>query len=264
MNALPAWLGSPLPALEFLTTLRFHRVPVRSPGALAGALWAFPLVGALIGIALFGIERGARELAPDVAVAAIVLIAWVVLTGGLHLDGLADSCDGLFGGRDSEHRLEIMRDSRVGSWAIIGIGVVLIAKFSFLLALPMEGRFAALLLAPIVARGLIVPLMAVTPYARPEGLGAALHGTAARVGGLFTIAVALSAAGVVFHAEGLLLVVWAAAIVGTLALYARAKLGGLTGDVDGALIELMEIATLLAIAVALQQGWLSPNLWDGG
>ncbi len=264
MRLLGSWLGSPLPALEFLTTLRLHRVPIRSADALARALWAFPLVGAVVGIALFGVERGTRELAPDAAVAALVLLAWIVLTGGLHLDGLADTADGLFGGRDRDGRLAIMRDSRAGSWAIIAVSAALITKFALVLALPIDGRFSALLLAPLLARAVVVPLMAAMPYARPEGFAKTLHASAAWAPALVALALGLAAAGILFDAEGLLIVVWTAMLGAGLACYARVRLGGLTGDVDGALIEILELATLLAAVVALGQGWLDPWLWDGG
>ncbi len=263
LRSLQHGIGSPLPALEFLTTLRWHAVPVRTSGEVAASLWAFPLAGLLIGLALFGLERGGREIAPEAAVAGVLALAWVLLTGGLHLDGLADTCDGLFGGRDREQRLAIMRDTSTGSWGTIGLVVVLLLKFALLVSLLEGGRFAALLLAPIVARGVIVGLMGAWPYARPEGFGRALHAAAWGAPTVVAIALTLLAAGLLWSGEGLLVVVFVGAVGGLLAWYARSRLGGLTGDVDGALIELLEVATLLAIVVGLEQDWLNPLLWDG-
>jgi adenosylcobinamide-GDP ribazoletransferase len=257
-------IGSPLPALEFLTTLRFHSVPVRSTTELAASLWAFPIVGLLIGLALFGVERGGRELAPDLAVAAVVVALWVGLTGGLHLDGLADTADGLFGGRDREQRLSIMHDVQSGTWAVIALLVVLLLKFALIVSLPEEGRFAALLLAPVAARGLAVGAMGLTPYARPEGYGKELHAAARGAAALVAALLVLAAAGVLFDVEGLVVVAWAVAVAATIATYARRQLGGLTGDLDGALIELLEVSVLLAVVVGLEQNWLQPLLWDGG
>ncbi len=256
-------VGSPLPAIEFLTTLRWHSVPMRTSGEVTASLWAFPLAGLLIGLGLFGLERGGREIAPDAVVAGMLVLSWVLLTGGLHLDGLADTCDGLFGGRDREQRLAIMRDTTTGSWGTIALVLVLLMKFALLVSLPEGGRFAALLLAPIVARGVIVGLMKTWPYARREGFGRALHDT---VGGTVPVVAAvltLLAAGLLLSGEGLLVVVFATTVGVSLAWYARTRLGGLTGDVYGALIELVEAATLLAIVVGLEQNWLSPLLWDG-
>ena len=256
-------LGSPLPALEFLTTVRWRAVPVRTSGEVAASLWAFPLAGLLIGLALFGLERGGREIAPDVAVAGGLVLAWVLLTGGLHLDGLADTCDGLFGGHDREQRLSIMRDTATGVWGTIGIVVVLLLKFALLVSLVDGGRFSELVLAPLVGRGVIVGLMGAWPYARDEGFGKALHLAAWGAPAVVAGALTLLAAGLLWSGEGLLIVVWAGAVGGVLASYARRRLGGLTGDVDGALIEVLEVATLLAIVVGLEQDWLDPLLWDG-
>lgn len=256
-------IGSPLPAIEFLTTLRWHSVPVRTSGEVAASLWAFPLAGLLIGLALFGLERGGREIAPEAAVAGVLVLGWVLLTGGLHLDGLADTCDGLFGGRDREQRLSIMRDTSTGSWGTIGLVVILLLKFALLVSLLEAGRFAALLLAPIVARGVIVGLMGTWPYARREGFGRALHDAALGAPTVVAAALTLLAAGLLWSGEGLLVVVFAGVVGAALAWYARTRLGGLTGDVDGALIELLEVATLLATVVGLEQDWLDPLLWDG-
>ncbi len=258
------WFGSPLPALEFLTTLRFHQVPVRGADEVARSLWAVPLVGALIGLALFGIERGGRELAPEAAVAPFVVLGWIALTGGLHLDGVADSADGLFGGRDRAQRLSIMHDVQLGSWGAIAVVMVLLTKVGLVIALAEEGRFAALLLAPVVARGLVVGAMAATPYARESGYGKALHASARGAAAVVAVGIALAGTGILLDAEGLLVAAWGVAVVAGLAAYARRQVGGLTGDIDGALIEVLEVATLLAIVVGLEQDWLEPLLWNGG
>ncbi len=272
MRGGPSWLGSPVPALEFLTTLRVRRVsewvPERSAEAIARSRWAFPLVGLLIGLGLFGIERGGRELAPPEAVAAVVVLGWVVLSGGLHLDGLADASDGLFGGRDRASRLAIMRDVQVGSWGVIALGMVLIAKFAMVASLAEEGRFAALGLAPVVGRGVVVGVMTATPYARASGLGQAMHrpaslGLSALGPALVALAVSVAVAGIVLDVEGLVVVVWAVVVAAGASAYAWRKLGGLTGDVDGAVVELVEVAVLLAVVVGFEQGWLSALLWEG-
>lgn len=273
LSPFRSWLGSPLPALEFLTTVRLHRVPERSAEAIARSRWAFPLVGLLIGLGLFGIERGGRELAPPEAVAAVVVLAWVALSGGLHLDGLADACDGLFGGRDRVSRLAIMQDVHVGSWGVIALVTVLIAKFAMVASLAEEGRFAALVLAPVVGRGVVVGVMAATPYARASGLGRAMHRPAslgpssfglASIGpALVALSVSLAVAGIVLDVEGLVVVVWASVVAAGASAYAWSKLGGLTGDVDGAVVELVEVAVLVAVVVGLEQGWLSALLWEG-
>ncbi len=256
--------GSPLPAVEFLTTLRWHAVPDRAADAVARSLWAFPLVGLGVGLALFGVERGARELFPAPAEAFLVVLAWVALTGGLHLDGLADAADGLFGGRDRADRLRIMHDVRTGTWGTLALVILLLGKFAALAALPMEGRFAALVLAPVAARGGIVAAMAALPYARPEGFGRSLHAAARGAPAVIGLLTPLLAGGVLLGPEG---VGVAAAVLGAGAItlaYVRARIGGLTGDLDGALMECTELAALLIAAAAVAQGWAAPLLWDGG
>ena len=260
----PARLGSPLPAIGFLTVVPYASTPADDSHSLARALWAFPFVGLLIGLALFGLDRGARELLPEAAVAALVVLTWTVLTGGLHLDGLADSCDGLFGGRNREDRLRILRDVHHGTWAIVAVVLALLLKFAFLAALAQDVRFGALLLAPLAARGLVVGAMGLWPYARPQGFSGSLHVAARGWPALLGALLALAAGAVAFGPGGPLLV-GAAATAGALtAAYATLRLGGLTGDVDGALIEVVEVTTLLAVVVATHNDWLDPWLWDGG
>ena len=259
----PPWLGSPVPAVEFLTTLRWHLAPVRPAEEVGRALWAFALVGALLGLALFGLERGLREIAPEPALAVLLVIAWIALTGGLHVDGLADAADGLFGGRDREDRLQIMRDTQTGTWGAVAVVLVLLAKFGFLLSLPVDGRFAALLFAPAAARGLVVVAMGSVPYARAAGYGRGLHALARGGPAAASVLLVAGAAVVAFGPEGLLVLVAVGGAVAAGTLYARARLGGLTGDVDGALIEIGELAALLGAAVALDQGWIESFVWSG-
>jgi len=142
--------------------------------------------------------------------------------------------------------------------------MVLLTKVGLVIALAEEGRFAALLLAPVVARGLVVGAMAATPYARESGYGKTLHASARGAAAVVAVGIALAGAGVLLEAEGLLVVAWGVAVVAALAAYARRQVGGLTGDIDGALIEVLEVATLLAIVVGLEQDWLQPLLWNGG
>ena len=260
----PSWLGSPVPAVEFLTVLRWRRAPLHTSDAVARALWAFPVVGLVIGLAIFGVERAGREFLPAPGVAVVVLIAWVVVTGGLHLDGLADAADGLFGGRTREQRLTIMHDVRTGTWGTITVSLALLSKFAFVLALPEGGRFGALLLAPVVGRGLVVGAMAAAPYARPDGFGRDLHRTARWAPALLAGAAVLGTAVFAFGPGAIIAALAAAVVTAAVVLYAQRRLGGLTGDVDGALIEVTEIATLLAISAALERDWLSAYVWDGG
>jgi adenosylcobinamide-GDP ribazoletransferase len=188
--------------------------------------------------------------------AALLLAAWVLLTGGLHLDGLADSADAWVGGHgDRERTLDIMKDPRSGPAAVSALVLVLLLKFAALAALLQGGAGAVLLLAPLLGRTALLGMLLTTPYVRAGGLGAAIAGHLPRRAGL---AVLLAAAlGACFVADG-----WKAllAVLGVGWLLRRAflaRLGGVTGDTLGATVELAEAAALLALAVKTSSWTLS-------
>ena len=144
------FLLPPLAALQFLTI-----VPpiVRRPftaDEMGRAVGFFPLVGALLGGALAALDWGLIQVLPQEVAAALILAAWVYATGALHLDGFLDACDGLFGGHTPEARLHIMRDERIGAFAMAGGGLLLIVKYAVLAHSP--DRLILLLLAPTLAR----------------------------------------------------------------------------------------------------------------
>src|SRR5260370_31477085 len=135
----------------------------------------FPLVGLLLALLLWLLVLLFGHLIPQLALAALLVVALVILTGGLHLDGLMDTCDGLFGGRTRERKLEIMRDSRVGSFGVLGAACVLLLKFALLASIPVQWLPLALLLILPSARWSMALALRVFPPARPTGLGSAYH-----------------------------------------------------------------------------------------
>jgi len=202
----------------------------------------YPLVGALIG----GILVAAAALLPASAVsAALVLAIWVLLTGALHLDGLADSADAWLGGfGDREKTLAIMKDSAVGVGGVVALVLILLLKYSALQTVLEEKEFLALLLTPALARALCLALLMTTPYVRENGLGSGLaerlhHGLAWSV-----IAVA---AALYFIAAGF----WPAAALGVAAILLRwlmiRRIGGITGDTLGGFIEVIEALALTGL-----------------
>jgi adenosylcobinamide-GDP ribazoletransferase len=248
-------------ALGFLTA-----IPVRAdsagPDDLGRAAAWFPAVGWLIGALLAGAGAALNLLFPSLLAAALVVALWAALTGGLHLDGLADCCDGLFASAAPERRLEIMRDSRLGAFGGIGLGLFLIVKVASVAALlsaspiaqnllritnyGLRGPLVALLLGPCLARWLIL-WVARQPSARPGGLGASFAagltpGSLVVAGLLPAVLIVLGGWRAVAATVAAGLVVWGAAAL------ARARLGGVTGDVLGLSVELAELAVLLAYA----------------
>lgn len=253
----------PVAALEFLTVLRLRRYRELPVATLARAQAFYPAVGLLIGGLLALVDWGAGAVLPGAARAAVVVAAWAVITGGLHLDGLADSADGLLGGHDPARRLEIMRDPRLGSFGVIALALALLLKWSAVSSLASPYRVAALLATPMLARFAIVVIVAAFPYARGQGLGAGFH-TAARRFAVWPAAVFTGIVAVLLLGwGGVALTAVAALCALTVGRWARARIGGVTGDLYGAACELTEVAVLLVVLIAQTWEWLAPWLAPG-
>lgn len=208
------------------------------------AAWAWPLAGLLVGVlAAFGGAFGLwLGLVPGV-VAALVLGVEAAATGGLHEDGLADCADGFWGGRDKARRLEIMKDSRVGSYGVLALGIVLLARWAALTALLGAGQWGAIVAAAAMSRAPMALLMAALPNARGSGL-AASHGAPSPVVAAQAVAVALLLGWLCAGAAVLPMALAMAVAAGLVALVARAKIGGQTGDVLGAAQQMALVAGL--------------------
>jgi adenosylcobinamide-GDP ribazoletransferase len=243
-----AFLSGPRAALSFLTVL-----PVgghdAAPSVSLGRAW-FPAVGLLLG----GIAGGALWLvslaaSPLVgAVAALAVLAF--LTGALHLDGLADAADGLLGGATPERRLEIMRDSRLGSFGAVAVVLVLLGDWAALAGMPPLRALIALLAGAAMARLAVVCVLVGLPYVRPQGLGVAAQG--ARPLGDLAVAGLTAALPIAFDwRHGILAAALVALATLGVAALARARVGGATGDVYGAVVEVGQLAALIGFAVRL-------------
>ncbi|MGR3321191.1 MAG: adenosylcobinamide-GDP ribazoletransferase [Pseudooceanicola sp.] len=227
------------------------RVPV--PGATparADGVWAYPLAGAAFGGLAALVAGLALALGLPPALAAFVtLAALVAMTGALHEDGLADVADGFWGGWTRERRLEIMRDSRIGSYGVAALVLSLGARWQVLaLILAAEHGWAALIVAGALSRAAMPALMTVLPPARPDGLSRSVGRPRAAMTGLgAAIAACLALLLLPFQTAlaAMLLVFLAALATGALA---REKIGGQTGDTLGATQQLAEIAVLFVLA----------------
>lgn len=243
-------LGQIHHAAVFLTRLPLPRL--RDSGRkLADCMWAFPLVGAGLGLAAGGCFAGLAALLPPLAAALVALALLVLATGGLHEDGLADLADGFGGGRDREHRLEIMRDSRTGSYGALAVVFSVALRAAALAALPPVAAIGVLAAAGAASRAAMPLAMLMGDPARRDGLGAGaglpdLGHVAA--GGTIAILVALAALPPEAAAAGIGLCVAAALLVMAMA---RSKIGGFTGDVLGAVQQFSETGVLLAAAAVL-------------
>lgn len=253
-----------LVALGFLT-----RVPVgrRGRADLGAGAWAFPLVGALVGLVVGAVGVGGSLVLPVLVAAALAVAAEVLLTGALHLDGLADCADGC-GGRDRAARLRIMKDHAVGVYGTTAVVLDLLTKTALVHALvsmlPGWAALTTLVVAYALSRTVLLPLARWLPSARPEGTGSYLvrgltHRGVAAAGalalGLVTLTT-LALAGVLPEAAGapvpaaawlgpLVAALGGLAGAATVAVWARRTLGGVTGDVLGAATETALLLALL-------------------
>ncbi len=256
---LPTPTANASPLSAFLAALQFLSVApplVRRPftaAEMGASVGFYPLVGVLLGVVLLLADGLLAPFLPLPLRSALLLALWVTLTGALHLDGFLDTCDGLFGGYTPESRLEIMRDERVGAYALAGGVLLLLVKFSALNALPE--RLGPLLLAPALGRWAMALAVVAYPYARPQGLGYDIkqHATwrQAALATLITAALTLTLAWHSAHWSLWLTLLVAALVMWLAARFALQRLPGLTGDLYGALNEVVE-AVVLVTLVTLQ------------
>ena len=252
-------------ALGFLTILP---VSPRDPAGLAHARAYFPLAGLVLGALLAGLDLllSGRLFLPDgsfialapnhLLVSALLLVSLVVLTRGLHLDGFMDSCDALFGGYTRARRLEILRDPHVGAFAVAGVVCLLIIKCAAIAGLVHPLRLQVLILFPCLSRWAMLLVMELYPYARTEGLGVAFLAGRGRLQLIFGFTCALLASLLLAGLMGLILLLAASLLGWIIGAWASGRLGGLTGDVYGAVNEIVETA-VLALACFLPAGFFA-------
>ncbi len=209
----------------------------------------FPVVGALIGAVLGGLGLVLDRVLPAGPVAALVIAAGALVTGGLHLDGVMDTADGVGGGTSPAQRLAIMHDSRVGAFGVVAGVMILLAQFACLSDLTGQARLTALVVAGTASRWTMLMALALFPAARTTGAGATFHAAVTRgmalLGTLLAGALALLAGPI-----GLLAMAACLAIAAGVGRALTLRLGGLTGDTYGAIAIVIETAVLF-IAVAL-------------
>ncbi|QUJ75158.1 adenosylcobinamide-GDP ribazoletransferase [Sulfitobacter albidus] len=229
-------------AAVLLTRLPLPRLPAEAFADGARAVWAYPLVGVLVG----GVGAGVGELTLSLGAgisAVATLAAMIVLTGAMHEDGLADLCDGFWGATAPARRLEIMRDSQIGTYGVLGLGLVTALRG---LAIAALGGGLAVVAAAALSRGAMPALMATLPHARADGLAHSVGRPSRRTA---TVAFAIGGAVAIPCAgwTGMVALVVVAGVTLGLGALARHKIGGQTGDVLGAAQQLGEAAALLSL-----------------
>ncbi|MFN3476242.1 MAG: adenosylcobinamide-GDP ribazoletransferase [Candidatus Methylomirabilales bacterium] len=233
-------------AISFLTIL-----PLRGkvdPQALGRSIAYFPAVGLLLGLILVGLDRLFIKLLPRVAVDALLLIALVVLTGALHLDGFIDSCDALFSAESPEARLDRLKDPRVGAFGAVGAFCLLLLKYAALSSLAPSVKLWALLIALALGRFGIVYAIFFYPYREGPGMGRAFKEHSGAFEFLMAAATTFIVSFIAFKRVGLFVMVVGWLVAEALARFALKKLPGLTGDIYGAIDEAVEAFVLLLLA----------------
>jgi adenosylcobinamide-GDP ribazoletransferase len=233
-----------LAALQFLTISPPLIRRMFTPREMGRAVGFFPLVGLLVGGLLVGLGDLFLMVWPAPISAALLLLAWVLATGALHLDGFLDTCDGLLGGDTPEKRLHIMKDERVGAFAVLAGTLLLLLKYLTLWS--VQDRLEACLLAAVLGRWAIVLAIVFFPYARPEGLGRSMKDNSGWWQVVLATLIALPASWLAGGERGLLAMALVGGATWLAACFTLRRIPGLTGDIYGAICEMMEVLVLLA------------------
>ncbi len=238
-------------ALVLLTRLPVPRLPEHVFARQAESVWAFPLVGLVVGFLACAVGWVSETSnLPTIVSAVLIVSILVIATGAMHEDGLADSADGFWGGFTPERRLEIMKDSQIGTYGVLTLILSQSLRVALIATVLSAGGFAGVLAACIGSRAVMPVLMAGLPNARSSGLSHSVGapGTGAVMLG---VSVALALSLLLVGAVALVPILACAISAAAVAALATNKIGGQTGDVLGAAQQLSEIAFLLALAVIL-------------
>ncbi|MGN8122585.1 adenosylcobinamide-GDP ribazoletransferase [Pseudomonas sp. 22082] len=241
---LPLWI-----ALQFLSSLPIRLPGMPAPEQLGRSLLFYPLVGLLFGVILWALNI-ALVGTPLLLHAALLLAVWVLLSGALHLDGLADSADAWLGGfGDRERTLTIMKDPRSGPIAVVTLVLVLLLKFAALLALIEQQQGTALIMVPLIGRAALLGLFLTTTYVRAGGLGQALADHLPRKAGWQVLVGSAAACVAIAGFDAVVALLLAVVVFIWLRHLMVRRLGGTTGDTAGALLELLEMSVLVGLAL---------------
>jgi len=257
--------------LSFLTALRFLTI-FRIPGGRTeiaedmgrSTVW-FPVVGLIIGAILAFVNWVFSLFLPEAVTSSLTIVLLVIITGAMHLDGFADTCDGLAGNKPAEERWKVMHDSRTGAFGVTGLILLLLVKFAVLNSIPQANIAPVLVLMPVISRWTMVYAISMYPYARKEGLGKAFKDGVTRIRLVFATVITLGLSILLaWWADldyyyivgfGIMVVIWIVIVV--VSEYLRRKFAGLTGDTYGTINELAETGILLIAGIACFNGWLS-------
>lgn len=235
-------------ALGFLTPLPLGPKEIQ-PDELAHSMRLYPLVGLIIGLILLLIKTSAYTVGlSDMVTAVLLVLALTAISGGIHLDGLSDMCDGFYGGRTREDILKIMRDPHIGVMGVTAIVFVLILKIAIIASM-VHDPFAIrlIIITPVLSRWAMVLATAMGPYAdnNYQGTAKAFTSNISRMDWQIATIIAVALAAILFYSGGVLICVIVPIVVIILVLSTRKVIGGVTGDILGAINEIIEVVVLL-------------------
>lgn len=237
-------------AMTILTALPLNRHTAASDEDLARSTIFFPVVGFMIGFLLMTVTQWLSPILSPGPLSAVLLVVSILLTGGLHLDGLADLCDGLAAGGGRERILSVMKDSRIGAFGVMGLVIVLLLKYSLFLEVIHQGWFRSFLIVGVLSRWAMVLAAFSGRYAREEGTARPFIGQIRRSWFIGSTGITVGFAWIIFKGPGLLALLPVFLFVFLFLHYLKLKIGGLTGDALGALNEITEVLVLLLITIA--------------
>ncbi len=238
-----------LHAMRFLTVIPIPFAKETDERIFTSSMMFFPLVGFFIGVVCAFLSYLLSLFFSPFMTSALVVALWVVLTGALHLDGFADTVDGIGGGRDREERLAIMKDSRIGTFGAVSLFLVLILKVAFLSELTESYPIFSVILAAATGRWVISGAIMYFPSARPDGMGALFKKNCGKREFIVSSSIMGAVSLFCLAVGGPVVVLLTAAAAYGAAAFLSKRLGGLTGDSYGALCEFSEAVALFLCVI---------------
>lgn len=241
--------------IGFLTRIPVRHAPDVHMGRVASL---FPVVGALIGAIVAGVFVGTSEVLPVAPAAALALVVGVLVTGAFHLDGLADSADALVGGTTVERRMEILKDSRHGTYGVAAIVGQMLVQYALVSTQPVRHGVVMLIIAHSAGRALAVSVMKSRPPAH-EGLGAVYVRDVSRFDQAVAIVLGIALTVALLGPGGAVVFVAGLLLVGVFARRCARRIGGLVGDILGATEQVAETAMMIGVVLVtdrVQMWWM--------
>ncbi|MFH1904299.1 MAG: adenosylcobinamide-GDP ribazoletransferase [bacterium] len=235
-------------AINFLTILPFEKFSKNiKEEKIKDSVLFFPVVGILLGLLLSTVHLILRNMFSPLVLGAFIVTILAILTGGLHLDGFIDSVDGLFGGKNKDDILRIMKDHNVGAFGVIGVVCLLMLKFALIGSLSKDIFLKAVFIMPVLSRSSMSFVLLLTPSSKSNGLGNAFAGERKAVYWLIPVLISYILAILLFGVKGNFITFFVFLFALIVRGYFLRKIGGVTGDTLGMLNELVEVFVLFCV-----------------